>query len=123
MPTKVLIVDDEQTIAQTLRIILQQNGFAVKATYDGDTAVNIAIEWKPDIFLADVVMPGMSGYEAALQIRAVLPYCRVVLFSGHLLSNDEIPQRGMAVDFEFLPKPIESDDLLDMLMLAPVAVL
>jgi DNA-binding response OmpR family regulator len=116
MPTKVLIVDDEQTIAQTLRIILQQNGFAVKATYDGDTAVNIAMDWRPDIFLADIVMPGMSGYEAALQIRAVLPDCRVLLFSGHLLSADEVPLSGMSEDLEFLSKPIHPDQLLDKLL-------
>ena len=113
LATKVLVVDDEDSIARTLTLILKQNGFCATSAVDGESAVRIATEWHPDILLSDIVMPGLNGYDAALQIRAVLPHCRVVLISGHFLSADQV--RADARDesgFEFLPKPVHPSVLL-----------
>ncbi|HKO12061.1 MAG TPA: response regulator [Acidobacteriaceae bacterium] len=115
MATKVLIVDDEHTIDRTLTLILREHGFAVNARYDGESAVNLAMKWQPDVFLSGDVLPGMSGYEAASQICGVLPQCRVVLLSANPSSWDRPSPRDMGLDFEFLPKPIHVDELLDRL--------
>jgi DNA-binding response OmpR family regulator len=94
----------------------------VNVTYDGESAVNLAMKWQPDVFLSGDVLPGMSGYEAALQICGVLPQCRVVLFSANPRSWGGVSPRHMGLDFEFLPKPIHADELLDRLRAAPAAV-
>ena len=119
MPTKVLIVDDEHTIARTLKLVLREHGFAVNATFDGESAVNIAMKWQPDIFLSGDVLPGMSAYEAAVQICGVHPQCRVLLFSAQTRSSDEAKPLGGGLEIEFLPIPIHADELLDKLRSAP----
>lgn len=123
MPTKVLIVDDEHTIARTLKLVLREHGFAVNATFDGESAVNIAVKWQPDIFLSGDVLPGMSAYEAAVQICGVHPQCRVLLFSSQPRSGDKAKPRGAGLGIEFLQKPIYADELLDKLRSAPAALL
>jgi DNA-binding response OmpR family regulator len=119
MPTKVLIVDDEHTIARTLALVLREHGFTVNATYDGESAVNIAMKWQPDIFLSGDMLPGMSAYEAAVQICGVLPQCRIVLFSAPRMSAGDAPPAGTGLEIEFLPKPIHADGLLDKLRSVP----
>ena len=113
---KVLIADDEQAIAKTLRAILKQSGYAAVAAYDGQCALATAIIWHPDIFLSDVVMPRMNGIEAATLIRKFLPQCRVLLISGNI-DTVELVKRASAEgqDFPILPKPVHPTELLERL--------
>ena len=76
---KVLIADDEPIISGTLQMILTQAGFEVLAVSDGKAAIEMAREWRPDLFLSDVFMPEINGVEAAIEITRVLPECRVLL--------------------------------------------
>jgi CheY-like chemotaxis protein len=115
--SKILVADDERVIAETLVIILRQNGFDSTAVSDGKEAVERARIWRPDVFLSDVVMPQMSGIEAALQIRAMLPACRVLLFSGQAVTSDLLRDaRAAGNDFEVISKPVHPQDLLDRLI-------
>ncbi len=70
---KVLVVDDEHVIADTLAIILNQHGFDALAVYTGTGAVEQARNLHPDLIISDVIMPDMDGIEAAIHIRAFLP--------------------------------------------------
>src|ERR1035437_9616040 len=79
---RVLIVDDERLIADTLALILSQRGFAATAVYSGEKAVETASVLRPDILITDVVMEGMTGIEAAIRISETVPGCRVLLFPG-----------------------------------------
>ncbi len=116
MRRRILIADDEHTIADTLATILEMHGFEARTAYDGRQAVAIALEWLPHILLTDVLMPVMDGIEAAMAICGSLPDCRVILLSG-LASNTDLPtelqQRGL--DFEVLRKPIPPEELLQAL--------
>jgi CheY-like chemotaxis protein len=110
---RVLVVDDENIIADTLTIILGQNGYEATAAYHGVEAVERAKSWQPDLLLADVVMPGMSGIELAIRIRALLPACRILLLSGQAGTLDllqDVRQDGH--DFEIILKPIHPTQLL-----------
>jgi CheY-like chemotaxis protein len=113
---RVLVADDERLIADTLGMILNANGFETATVYGGQKAVEKARAFHPDIFLADVVMPGMSGIEAAIQISAMIPGCRVLLLSGQAATADLLRDaRVRGHDFEILLKPIHPNQILDRL--------
>jgi DNA-binding response OmpR family regulator len=110
---RVLVADDEEVIADTLAIILDHAGFEARAVYSGEEAVETARTFKPDMLISDVVMGGITGIDAALQVRAQLPSCKVLLFSGQAATVDllgEACRQGHA--FELLSKPVHPADLL-----------
>ena len=110
---RVLVADDESIIADTLAIILAQNGYEATAVYCGAEAIERAKTWRPDLLLADVVMPDMSGIEAAIRIRALLPACRILLLSGQAATIDLMQDaREDGHQFEIILKPIHPTQLL-----------
>ncbi|MGA7521871.1 MAG: response regulator [Acidobacteriaceae bacterium] len=116
MTRRILIADDERTIADTLATILGLHGFETRTAYDGQQAVETAKQWCPDVFLTDVLMPEMDGIDAAIAICRMLPECRVLLLSGIDWSGEvgrEAQRRGYL--FEILYKPIPPEELLELL--------
>jgi CheY-like chemotaxis protein len=110
---KVLVADDEQVIANTLAIILNRSGFDARAIFSGEKAVEMAAEWKPDMLISDVIMTGITGIDAAIQVRALLPKCKILLFSGQAATADLLEQaRAQGHEFEILAKPVHPTDLL-----------
>jgi len=110
---KVLVVDDEHVIADTLAIILNQAGFDVTAVYTGNDAVDQARAQRPDLIVSDVIMPDMNGIEAAIHIRGFLPECKILLFSGQAATADLLENaRARGHEFEILAKPVHPQDLL-----------
>ena len=114
--TRVLIADDERIIADTLGMILNQNGFEAATVYSGQKAVEAARQFQPNVFLGDVVMPGMSGIEAAIQICTIFPSCRVLLLSGQAATSDLMRDaRVRGHNFEVILKPVHPNQLLERL--------
>lgn len=110
---RVLVVDDEQVIADTLSIILNKAGFEASPVYTGTAAVESARTIQPDLIISDVIMPDMNGIEAAIQIRAFLPACKILLFSGQAATADLLESaRAKGHEFEILAKPVHPQDLL-----------
>jgi CheY-like chemotaxis protein len=110
---KVLVVDDERVIADTLSIILGQAGFDASAVYSGPAAVEKAVSFRPDLVISDVIMGDMNGIEAAIQIRKILPGCKILLFSGQAATADLLETaRAQGHEFEILAKPVHPQDLL-----------
>jgi CheY-like chemotaxis protein len=104
---RIIIVDDDVLIAESLADILNGEGFEATAVFSGQDAVDWAKKTKPDVVVSDVVMPEMTGIEAAKFIREFLPQCRVILFSGQALTNDLLAEaRAQGHTFEMLAKPI-----------------
>ncbi len=122
VPVKILIVDDEQLIADTLSHILNKSGFAAKAVYSGDAALAAVPGLCPDIVLTDVRMPGRNGIETGILIRQQCPQVRVVLFSGQSGISD-LMQKALheGYGFEFWPKPIHPRELVRRLREAPAS--
>lgn len=113
---KVLVADDERVIADTLVIILNQSGFQATAVYSGESAVEVAREIEPDMVISDVIMNDMNGIDAAIQIRAMFPSCKILLFSGQAATADLLDRaRGQGHEFEILAKPVHPQDLLTRL--------
>lgn len=110
---RVLVVDDERVIADTLSIILNKNGFDASAVYSGTAAVNRAREIQPELVISDVIMDDMNGIEAAIRIRELLPHCKILLFSGQAATADLLEKaRKEGHEFEILAKPVHPQDLL-----------
>ena len=111
---KVLVADDERVIADTLAIILNQSGFEATAVYSGEKAVEAARSLKPDMLISDVIMTDMNGIDAAITIRAILPTCKILLFSGQAATADLLDRaRVQGHEFEILAKPLPPTFLLE----------
>jgi CheY-like chemotaxis protein len=110
---RVLVADDERVIADTLAIILNQAGYEASAVYSGTGAVEQAKSIRPDLLISDVIMPDMNGIDAAIKIRAALPKCKILLFSGQAATADLLETaRQQGHEFEILAKPVHPQDLL-----------
>jgi two-component SAPR family response regulator len=79
----VLIVDDQEVIADSLCFILNENGFDARAVYSDETAIVLARVLRPDILISDIRMGGTTGIELAIKIEDEFPDCRIILYSGH----------------------------------------
>ncbi len=110
---RVLVADDEQVIANTLAIILNQAGFEARAVYSGEKAIEELDSFEPDMLISDVIMTGMTGIEAAIETRKKLPRCKILLFSGQAATADLLERaRAQGHEFEILAKPVHPTDLL-----------
>lgn len=110
---RILVVDDEPRLADTLAVILQRAGFTVKAVYSGEEALDSMEAHKPALVVTDVMMPGLNGIALAKAIRTSFPDCEVLLFSGN--GDTEIllqaaRQEGYA--FEILAKPVPPPQMI-----------
>ncbi len=113
---KVLVVDDERVIADTLAMILNQSGFDARAVYSGEKAVETAGTFAPDMLITDVIMADLNGIDAAIQIRALLPKIKILLFSGQAATADLLEKaRAEGYEFDILAKPVHPQDLLNKL--------
>jgi CheY-like chemotaxis protein len=119
MSCRILVVDDEPRIADTLATIFQRAGYSASAVYSGDAAVPWIDLHQPLLVVSDVVMPGMDGLQLAKLIRASYPGCAVLLFSGNADTQGLLERaRNEGHEFEVLAKPVPPT-----LMLAKVASL
>jgi|SRR5471032_1227258 len=110
---RVLVADDEQVIANTLAIILNQAGFEARAVYSGEKALEELDSFQPDMLISDVIMTGMTGIEVAIETRRKLPKCKVLLFSGQAATADLLERaRAEGHEFDILAKPVHPTDLL-----------
>jgi DNA-binding response OmpR family regulator len=110
---RVMVVDDESSIADTLAEILSRSGYAAVTAYDGDSALETALLTPPEMLITDVVLPGMSGIDLAITIKRIFPDCKIILFSGQASTADLLAAANRdGHQFLLLNKPIHPGDLL-----------
>ena len=113
---RVLVLDDERVIANSLALILNRSGFDARAVYTAEAAIKTAGELNPDILISDVVMEGMTGIDAAIRITKIVPNCRILLFSGQAATADLLERAEAAGHrFELILKPVHPRVLLERL--------
>lgn len=113
MGRRVFVVDDERVIADTLCAILRADGYDAMAFYDAESALTAFNREGPEYMISDIVMPGMSGVELAIQIRQRCSGCLILLYSGHP-GTIEVLEAAHRKDynFEFLMKPVHPKELM-----------
>ncbi len=113
---RVLIVDDERNIADTLATVFKIKGHEAMAVYSAESAVEAIESFEPDVVLSDVIMGKMTGVDLAIYLFKARPDCKVTLFSGQTDTANllaEANRKGHA--FRLLAKPIHPEKLLEEL--------
>ena|SRR5581483_1865589 len=110
---RVLVVDDETLIADTLREILNDSGFEAITAYTAEAAMQLAQAFQPDILMSDVLMPQTNGVDLAIAIQAEYPATKILLFSGQAATGAIVQNaRKQGHRFEVLAKPVLPEHLI-----------
>jgi UDP-3-O-acyl N-acetylglucosamine deacetylase len=111
MEKKVLIVDDEERVVQSIAGVLEDEGFRVATARSGEEAIEIFQQEGPDITLLDIWMPGMDGIEVLRRLKWMAPECQVIMISGHATISTAMTAVKLGA-FDFIEKPLSLDLLL-----------
>jgi DNA-binding NtrC family response regulator len=115
---RVLVIDDEADIADSLTDILILHGYDAIAFHDGLSAIESARTHCPNIVVSDVIMPKLNGVDTVAAIHEFCPEVRILLLSGQALTTDILEKaRASGREFEVLPKPIHPYLLLKKISL------
>ena len=116
VPRRILVVDDNVDAATTLDVLLRSLGHATRVAHNGMNALEIAREFRPDVILLDIGMPGMDGYEVARRLRAMNhgQTFRIVAITGWGQENDRKRSKEAGFDLH-LVKPVDPGVLINVL--------
>ena len=111
MEKKILIVDDEERVVQSIEGVLEDEGFRVTLAANGEEAIELFQKEEPDVTLLDIWMPGMDGIEVLKRIKGISPECLVIMISGHATISTAMAAVKFGA-FDFIEKPLSLDLLL-----------
>ena len=113
IPAKILIADDQELVRRTLRSLLaSQRHWTIYEAVDGQAAVNESQRLKPDVAVLDIVMPRMSGIEAAYELRRLAPDTKIILMSSHYTPEEAGALARLFGDGNFVAKSEMGKDLV-----------
>lgn len=107
---KILVVEDEKPIADILEYNLSKEGYEVKAVYSGDEAVDVALAFKPDLILLDIMLPGIDGLNVCRQVRQHLS-CPIIMVTAKDAEIDKVLGLELGAD-DYVTKPFSTRELL-----------
>lgn len=113
----VLLVNDQEAVCRMWeRFINRTEGLqCVGCAFDGETAIEMALNHQPHVVFMDVMMPGIDGFEATRQIMAALPQTAVIIFSAGI----NIVEQGFAAGaIDYLIMPVTPEDLVEAIVRA-----
>lgn len=108
---RILVVEDDHRIADTLRYGLTENGFEVEAVYSGDIGFDVFHQRAFDLVILDINLPGMNGYELCQRIRQTRPEMPIIMLTALSTLEDKIEGYDAGAD-DYLLKPFEFRELL-----------
>lgn len=108
---KILIIEDEKLLADSIQAVLEKKGFQVEAVYDGETGVEYAELGMYDLLILDVMMPGMDGYQVARKVRADRCATPILMLTAKSGLDDRIEGLNAGADY-YLTKPFDTRELL-----------
>jgi two-component system nitrogen regulation response regulator NtrX len=111
MNETILVVDDEVSICQSLKAILEDEGYQVLVTGSGEEALRVVAEEMPQLVLLDIWLPGMDGLETLKAIRAAHPNMLIIMMSGHGTIETAVKATKLGA-FDFIEKPLSLDKVM-----------
>lgn len=113
MQQKILIVDDDVSIVETLTLILEQNQYNVSSCDSGNTAIKNANQYQPDLIILDWILPDISGIEVCKTLRAdkKTKFIPILMLTAKTMVDDKIIGLETGAD-DYLMKPCRTDELL-----------
>ncbi len=108
---KILVIEDEQLLANSLKTLLEGKGFQVEVAYDGETGAEYAELGIYDLLILDVMMPGLNGYQVARQVRATRCSTPILMLTAKSGLEDRIEGLNAGADY-YLTKPFDTRELL-----------
>ena len=115
---RILIVDDEPGITQLLRLNLEKTGhYTVRTENESERVLNAATEFKPDLLMLDVMMPGMSGGELAGKLRNTRAFKTLpIVFLTAAVKQHEVDARdGVIGGFPYIAKPLNVKGVIEII--------
>ncbi len=113
---RVLIVDDHEDAAQALGRLLKRRGCEVRCAYSGPDGVTAAREFRPEVLLLDLGLPGFDGYELARRLRAEAPFAEAIFIAISGYAQDGDRARCLAADFDdHFAKPLDFPKLMEVI--------
>lgn len=111
---RVLIVDDDRLVADTLSLVFRVNGFEAQASYSASEGLEQARSFQPALLLTDITMPERTGIDLASDIRRELPACKVLMLTAYSSNLDRLMEHiGNGNEpFPVLRKPVRPEELL-----------
>jgi diguanylate cyclase (GGDEF)-like protein len=108
MGKRILVVDDDPDITKFIEVTLAAAGFDVAVAFDGQEALDMVSEWRPDLVLLDIMLPRIDGFEVAheLRARARLTGMGIIVVSARSLPEDRVRGLSIGVD-DYIVKPFE----------------
>ena len=118
-PLRILVVEDNRDAADSLRMLLELSGCEVRVAYSGPDGVRLAREWRPEVVLCDIGLPGLDGYAVAGELRhdPATAGARLIAVTGYGQEDDR--QRARQAGFDYhLTKPVDPA-VLEPLLVRP----
>ena len=114
--TKILIVDDEKDIVETLSFMLEAKGFEIISAYDGEEGLKLAKEESPDLIILDVMMPKINGYKICRLLKYDAKYKNIPIIMVTARIQDTVKLIGEETGAdEYITKPFEFSDVLEVI--------
>ena len=111
---KILIVDDEKDIVETLKFMLESSGYTCYCAYNGEDGLRMAKEIIPDLIILDVMMPKMNGFKISRLLKFDVKYKNIPILMLTARSQEADKQIGEETGAnEYITKPFEIDDVLN----------
>jgi DNA-binding response OmpR family regulator len=113
MTKTVLIVDDELSIVEALRFLMEQNGYAVEIAIDGEGALEMIAKVVPDLLLLDIMLPGIDGYEICELVRLNPEWRKIKIIFLTAKGRQEDIAKGMILGADdYVVKPFSNADIV-----------
>lgn len=111
---RVLVVDDDRLVAETLALVFEKSGFESRVAYSADEALGIAREFAPDLLLCDVTMPGRDGLSLVNDITHEFPACRIIVLTAFYSNLKMVREQASKLPrpLGILTKPCQPSELL-----------
>jgi len=114
MAKKILMIDDDELIRDSVEMIFSDLGINVTTCGDGEQGVSLALESDYDLILCDMRMPGLNGAQAIAKILQVKPEARILVLTA--FPGDPLVQKALGTGaFGMMKKPFEVGKLLELL--------